>query len=427
MSTRAPSTGATALRPMRTILGNGVVVLSKETRKTPVVAINLAIRAGSVCEPHEAPGALGLLARVVDRGTTARSAADIAEELDGRGISLAIAVNRHLFSLVCTCLAADFESILSLLGEIVMAPSVPEIELARRKSEVVTAIRQDDDNPAVQAVERLMAVLYGSAHPYGRPVKGTIESVERMTRDQLLGLHAERFAPTEASAVIVGDVEGSRALAVAERVFGGWRAPSPAPVQLPRVSPASERRRVVVPMMNKAQADVAYGFTTITRRDPAYYAYWLMNNALGQYALGGRLGDNIRERQGMAYYVSSVLDASLLEGPLMIRAGVSPANVDRTIAAIDHELARLRADGLTAKELNESRQYLIGAMPRSLETNAGIASFLQTGEFFGLGVDYDVRMPGLLDAVTLDDVKAAARRAVDPDRAGIVIAGPYQA
>lgn len=427
MSTRAPSTDATALRPMRAVLGNGVVVLSKETRKTPVVAINLTIRAGSVCDPPEASGAVSLLARVIDRGTAARSAAEIAEEIDGRGISLTIAVNRHLFSLVCTCLAADFEAILALLGEIVMAPTVPEIELARRKSEVVTSIRQDDDNPAVQAVERLMAVLYGSAHPYGRPVKGTIESVERITRGELLRLHAARFAPTEVSAVIVGDVEGSRALAVAERVFGGWRAPAPAPVELPLVSPASTRRRVVVPMMNKAQADVAYGFTTIARRDPAYYAYWLMNNALGQYALGGRLGDNIRERQGMAYYVSSVLDASLLEGPLLIRAGVSPANVDRTIAAIDHELARLRADGLTAKELNESRQYLIGAMPRSLETNAGIASFLQTVEFFGLGVDYDVRMPGLLDAVTLEDVKAAARRAVDPDRAAIVIAGPYQA
>jgi zinc protease len=152
-----------------------------------------------------------------------------------------------------------------------------------------------------------------------------------------------------------------------------------------------------------------------------------MNNALGQYALGGRLGDNIRERQGMAYYVSSVLDASLLEGPLMIRAGVSPANVDRAIAAIDHELARLRADGLTAKELNESRQFLTGAMPRSLETNAGIASFLQTAEFFGLGADYDLRLPALLDAVTLDDVKATARDAVDPERASIVIAGPYQA
>jgi zinc protease len=189
---------------------------------------------------------------------------------------------------------------------------------------------------------------------------------------------------------------------------------------------ARERRRVVIPMMNKAQADVAYGFTTIRRSDPAYYAYWLMNNALGQYSLGGRLGDSIRERQGMAYYVSSALEANITEGPLVIRAGVSPANVDRAIASIDEELARLRRDGLTAKELDESRRYLIGSMPRALETNAGIANFLQSEEIFGLGLDYDLRLPDLLSAATLDDANAAARQAVDPDRATVVVAGPYQ-
>jgi len=180
-------------------------------------------------------------------------------------------------------------------------------------------------------------------------------------------------------------------------------------------------------MMNKAQADIAYGFTTIRRNDPAYYAFWLMNNALGQYSLGGRLGDSIRERQGMAYYVSSALDANVAAGPLVIRAGVSPANVDRAVTSIDAELAALRRDGLSAKELDESRRFLIGSMPRALETNAGIANFLQVAELFALGLDYDRRLPDLLRAVTLDEANAAARQAVDPDRATVVIAGPYQA
>ena len=179
-------------------------------------------------------------------------------------------------------------------------------------------------------------------------------------------------------------------------------------------------------MMNKAQADLAYGFTTLARTDPRYYVYWLMNNALGQYALGGRLGDSIRERQGMAYYVSSSFDGNVVEGPLVIRAGVSEANVDRAVASIDEELARLRLEGLTAKEVNESRQFLVGSVPRALETNAGIANFLQTAEFFGLGLDYDRRLPDLLEAVTLDAANEAAREAVDPSRATIVVAGPYE-
>jgi zinc protease len=418
-------TASSGLIPARTRFDNGVVFLAKETRTTPAVAINLAIRAGSICDPDDAPGATWLLSRVIDRGTAMRSAEDIAEDLDGRGITLTVGVTRHLFSLVCTCLADDFEPVLALLGDIVVSPSLPEAEIATRKGEVITAIRQDEDNPAVRAVESLMALLYPDGHPYGRRTKGSIEIVERLTRGDLARLHAGRFAPGALTAVVVGDVDAGRARDVAARVFGEWRRPAPAPVVVPAQPPAATRRRVVLRMMNKAQADIAYGFTTIRRRDPDYDAFWLMNNALGQYAIGGRLGDSIRERQGMAYYVSSTLDANLAEGPLTIRAGVSPANVDRAIASIDEELVRLRAEGLSARELDESRRHLIGSMPRALETNAGIAAFLQTEELFDLGLDYDVRLPDRLRAVTLDAANAAARRAVDPDRATVVIAGPY--
>lgn len=179
-------------------------------------------------------------------------------------------------------------------------------------------------------------------------------------------------------------------------------------------------------MMNKAQTDIAYGFTTITRDDPQYFPFWLLNNVLGQYALGGRLGDSIRERQGMAYYVSSTFDPNIAAGPLVVRAGVSAANVERAIASIDEEIASVAREGITSRELAESTQYLIGSLPRALETNAGIAQFLQTAEFFGLGMDYDQTMPNRLRAVTLDAVRDVAAAYLDPGRATIVVAGPFQ-
>ncbi|HZT76729.1 MAG TPA: pitrilysin family protein [Vicinamibacterales bacterium] len=413
------------LSPIRTTLGNGLVVLAKPTAMTPSVAIHLSTRAGSAADPAGLAGATWLLSRVIDRGTVTRSAMDIAEELDSRGITLTIAVTRHLFSLVCTCLADDFEPVLGLLGDVLMAPSIPDAELATRQKQVVTSIRQDEDNPGVRSTEALMALLYPDGHPYGRRTKGTIETVESLTRDRLLALHAERFAPSTTTAVVVGDVEPARAHDVAARVFGAWSRPSPPPIVPPPAVRPAARRRLVVPMMNKAQADIAYGFTTIRRRDPRYYAFWLMNNVFGQYSLGGRLGDSIRERQGMAYYVSSSLDANVVEGPLVVRAGVSPANVDRAVASIDEEIVKLVTDGVTQQEVDDSRQFLIGSIPRALETNAAIANFLQTEEFFGLGLDYDARLPDLLRAVTLDDVNAAARDAVAVDRATVVIAGPY--
>jgi zinc protease len=414
------------LSPVRTALDNGATLLVKQTKTTPSVAISLSMRAGSIADPPGQAGLTWLLSRAIDRGTATRSAAAIAEELDSRGITLSVLVTRHLFTLVCTCLADDFEPVLALIGDIVMCPSLPEDEITTRKGEVVTSIRQDDDSPAIRAVEALMALLYPDGHPYGRRTKGSIDSVEHFTREQLVALHDARFAPAALTAVIVGDVEPARVQEVMARVFGAWNTPAPPALVVPLVVPAIARRRLVIPMMNKVQADIAYGFTAIARNDPSYYACWLMNVAFGQYALGGRLGDSIRERQGMAYYVSSALDANAAPGPLTIRAGVSPANVDRAVASIDEEVARLVRDGLTVQELDESRRYLIGSIPRALETNGAIANFLQIEEFFGLGLDYDARLPDLLNSVTMDDVTAAARRAMDPARATIVIAGPYQ-
>jgi zinc protease len=413
------------LNPVRTRFDNGATLLVKRATTTPAVSINLALRAGSIADPAGWPGTTWLLSRTIDRGTASRSAAAIAEELDSCGITLTINVTRHLFSLVCTCLAEDFEPVLGLLADIVISPSFPEVELATRKGEVITAIRQDDDSPMVRALEELMSMLYPGGHPYGRRTKGSIDIVERLTREQVVRLHAERFAPGELTAAIVGDVDPAHAQAVAARVFGDWKKPTPASIALAPAVAAKIRERRTIPMMNKSQADVAYGFITIARSDPDYYAYWLMNVVFGQYAMGGRLGDSIRERQGMAYYASSSFDANVVPGPLAIRAGVSPANVDKAISSIDEEIVRLVRDGVTEQELDESRRYLIGSIPRALETNAAIATFLQTSEFFGLGLDHDARLPGLLSAATLGDVNRAARTALDPGRATLVIAGPY--
>jgi zinc protease len=128
----------------------------------------------------------------------------------------------------------------------------------------------------------------------------------------------------------------------------------------------------------------------------------------------------------MAYYVYSTLDASLAEGPLMIRAGVAGSDVNRTIASIDHELSLIRHEGFSAKEIEESKSYLIGSIPRQLETNAGIAGFLLSSEFHALGADHDQRLPDLIETVTLDRANTLGQRLLDPSRAAIVVAGPYQ-
>jgi zinc protease len=126
----------------------------------------------------------------------------------------------------------------------------------------------------------------------------------------------------------------------------------------------------------------------------------------------------------MAYYVFSSLDGGVGPGPLMVRAGVSAENIERTIASIDYELSAVLAQGFTPQEIAESRQYMVGALPRQLETNGGIASFLLNAELFGLGLDYDRRLPDLIRAVTHEAAMETARGLMQPDRATIVVAGP---
>jgi zinc protease len=413
------------LAPIRQVLDNGAVVIVKESHATPAVTISAAIQAGSIYESDAQLGLAHLLSRVADRGTANRSAEEIAEALDSRGVTVSIHTTRHVQIASCTCLVEDFEFILGLLGEIVTEPSMPVDEIEKRRVEIVTAIRQDEDNPAVVAMERLFALLYPDGHPYGRPSKGTVDTVERLDRQALQWFHQARFAPSVLSLVIVGDVISMKAVEAAEMVFGAWRAAPPSSVTLASPARVVPRRQSVVSMMNKSQTDIAYGFTTIKRSDPSYDAFTLMNNALGQYSLGGRLGESIRERQGMAYYVFSSFDGNVIESPLTIRAGVNPANVERTIRSIDEEVAKIARDGITPDELADCKRFLIGSMPRMLETNAAIARFLQTAEFFGLGTDYDLRLPALLEAVSLEQVNAAAST-LSPESAAVVVAGPYR-
>jgi zinc protease len=418
-----PSVSA-GLAPARQVLDNGTVIPVQETSFSPAVTMNAVFRAGSLYEPDALPGLAWLFARVLDRGTATRSADDIAEVLDDRGVALRVSTNRHVLTLVCTCLSEDYPELLSLMGDIARAPIFPQDQLDRRRAEVITSLRQDQDNPAIRAGEALQELLYGPSHPYGRPAKGTIASLERVTREDLVDYHQRRFAPGVLSLAIVGDVESTEAIARAARVFGDWDRPRPADGDVPTVPPATGRRRVDIAMRDKPQSDISYGFTSITRLDPAYDAYWMMNTILGQFGLGGRLAENIREQQGMAYYAFSSFDPSLGPGPLAIRAGVDPRNVERALAAIDAEVGALGLEGPTEREMAETRQYLIGSIPRMLETNQSIATFLQTSEFFGLGLDYDRRLPDRMAAVTIDDVRQAARTVLRPDRAAVAVAGP---
>ena len=420
-----------ALKPTRVVLPNGITVIAKANHTSPTVSLLVGVRTGAYADPPGKDGTAALCARVLDRGTAKRTAEVIADDLDGRGASLSVVAGRHQMALAATCLAEDFEPVLALVADVARHPGFPEKEITTRREQLITSIRQEEDNPATMAGDAFAKALYGD-HPYARKVRGTIQGLESIRRQDLVRFHQKGFDPPTMTVVVVGDLVEEFALAAIAKLFGDWASASakpsagPAvPIKVPDPVTPPERRLVPVPMMNKAQADVVYGFLGVRRSDPEFPAISVMNNALGQYAIGGRLGDSIRERQGMAYYVFSSLDATFGPGPFTIRAGVSAANVEKTIASIDQELELVLGKGFTPQEIDESKSYMIGSLPRQLETNAAIASFLLNVETFGLGLDYDERLPALIGAVTKESADAAARRLLNPRKATIAVAGPW--
>lgn len=422
-----PATLANGLRPLRAELANGVVVLAQESGTVPAVSINATFFAGSSQDPADLPGVAYLTRRVIDRGAAHRSAVEIADALDDRGVSLRVSAARDTFSVSCDCLKEDLDDLLALISDIVREPLFPQVELDKRRNEAITSVRQDDDNPAVRSIDVLVEMLYGAAHPYGRRFKGTVASLQAIQREHLVAFHGRHLQPSSMRLAIVGDVDAHAAVDAGARLFESWRG-RPGSPDVPEVLPAlpaARGRQVRQELMpGKTQSDIGYGFTAVRRLDPRYYSYWMMNNILGQFGLGGRLADNIRERQGMAYYAYSTLEARVSEGPLIIRAGVDPANVERAIEAVDHEVKELGRRGPTAAEFEDTRESLIGSIPRMLETNEGIGEFLLGAEQFGLGLDHDRRLPDLLRVVTLNDVHEAAAEVLDPSKASIVVAGP---
>ena len=404
-------------------LDSGAMVVARRHTMTPAVTFMFSFDAGSSFDPPGAPGLSALTARMIDRGTPTETAADLAEEIERCGASVEVSSNRQAITFTATCLVDDFEAMLDLAARMARTPAFPEDQLELRRRETLTRLAQDDENTASRAGARFFERLYGASHPYARPPRGTVASIERMTRRDLERFHQTCVSPARLAIAVVGDVDARESCERVARVFGSWQSSAPPPGPLPRPAPPEARDISAIEVPGKAQSDIAYGFLGPGRLDPGYYAFWIMNTVLGQYGMGGRLGENIRERQGMAYYASSSYDAHRIQGPLLVRAGVDPANVDRTVAAIDFEIERIAREGVTADEHANAARYLAGSIPRMLETNAGVAQFLIGVEQFGLGDDFDRRLPGLLSAVTRDEVSAAAA-ALDPSRAVIAVAGP---
>ncbi len=209
-----------------------------------------------------------------------------------------------------------------------------------------------------------------------------------------------------------------------EAGLGGWQARDLHAVAYPPVDPARRvvRREQVLP--GKVQSDIVLGGPAVRRSDPDYDAVRLANTVLGRFGMMGRLGENVREQHGLAYYAYSSIAASKEPGAWEVIAGVNPANVERCLEAVNEELARLASELVPEEELGDSKALLTGSLPLRLETNEGVADTILDMVWYDLGLDYLHRYADMINGVTAEQVRTVAGKYLRPDAHVVAIAGP---
>lgn len=419
LSLSAPSFVVAAPLARRTVLANGLTLLVAERPGLPVVSAHLLVEAGAMAEPAEKAGLAHLTAELLTQGTARRSALEVSEAIEFVGGSLAAAAGPDSATLSLGLLKKDLDLGLDLLADVLIRPTFAEDEIRRKVTEIEGVIRRQQDDPAQVAQEAFNALLFG-AHPYGRPLEGTPETLRRIARADLVGFHAAYYRPHRAILALAGDVTLDEVLPKVERVLAEWRTgPHWPPVLEPARAPIG--RTVKRIERDVTQATILWGHAGISRDNPDYYALAVMNQILGAGGSTSRLYATIREDKGWAYDVRSEFLAQRHPGPFLVSVQTKPATAAPAIREIEREIRRMRDERVSETELADAQAYLTGSFPARLETTAQLARLLTAVEFFGLGLDYADRYPGLIGSVTGEEVQRVARQYLDPERYILVV------
>jgi zinc protease len=408
----------------RHVFPNGLVALVQRNPGAPTVSVRGEIRVGAVSEPAARNGLAVFTGAALIRGAGERSFQQIAAETEERGCSVNAGGGLHSSGFGGKALAEDLPLILAILADMVQRPTFPAVEVERLRGQFLMGLRENEQETSTQANRAAREMLYPPEHPYSRLSSGTVATVTTISRDDLSAFQAH-YSPALTSIAVVGAVDPPAVLAALEASFGTWRSSGTPPTQaLPAVPRLTGVHRRDIPMTGKVQSDLVWAVHGLRRDDPDYYPAMLANMILGRLGMGGRLGEHVRENQGMAYYCYSGLEADLGAGPWAAVAGVNPGNLERAAAAILHEVAQFAQEGPTDEELADARAYLTGSLVLGLETSDGIAGMLLAIERYGLGLDYIARYPEIINGVSREAIIDVARRYLSTDNYVLATAGP---
>jgi len=395
-----------------------------ENHDLPMLDLSVEFPAGSAYDTAEKSGAAAMTNRVLQLGADgmdedeiARRMADIGAQLGGGSET-----DRAGLSLRTLSSAREKRQALDVFARVLSNPSFPQDILEREKARLIGALKEADTKPETIASVNFYRLIY-RAHPYALRSRGDVETVAKLTRDDLISFYRRHYDRRYAVIALVGDITRAEAEAIAEQVtrdLPHGNGPEPT---LPAVSPldAGVKRFIAHPA---SQAHILIGTPAIRRGDPDYFSLFVGNHVLGGGGFVSRIIEEVRQKRGLAYSAYSYFEPLQREGPFVIGMQTKRTQAEEALQVVDSTLRNFLKNGPSADELRDAKRNIVGSFPLRIDSNRKIHGYLALIGFYRLPLSYLEDFAGNVERVTVADIKDAFARRVDPERLVTVVVGP---
>ena len=405
-------------------LPNGMQVITVLHHEQPAVTMRLLVRVGGANDPDKKRGVSLLVSGLLDKGTTARNAQQIADQIDSIGGILSTGSGDDFTSISSIVMKDSFNVGLDLMADLARNPSFAAEEIEREKEQITSTQQVNANDPDYLASAVFDRLVYGF-HPYGLPGSGTPETIASITREDLQRFHRQHFVPNNMVLAIVGDVTEKEAAAAAERVFGSW-ARGEATVWKGVTPPEPTRRVVVIDKPDAVQTEIRVGQLAIPRKHPDFLKWDLAVKVLGGEG-ANRLHRVLRSERGLTYGASADTEGRKLAGDIVAETDTRTETTGEALRLMVQEFIRLQNQRVPERELMDAQAYQTGSFPLTIESPNDIATQVINYVLYELPLEDIPTYTKRVSAITPDDIQKVAQNYLKPDRLSVVLVGNARA
>ncbi len=395
-----------AAKVQRLVSPGGIEAWFVQDATVPLIAIEYSFAGGSAQGPKDKPGVAFLVSGLLGEGSGDFDSKTFHERLDRRAIELRFRATQDRFQGSLRMLRDNKDEAFHLLRMALTAPHFDTADVDRVRSQVIAGLRHQTTDPSSLATRKFLEIAFGD-HPYGRQTNGTLESVPTVTVADMKDYVGRVLAKDTLKVAVVGDVDPDTLGKLLDNTFGALPAKANL-VPVPEIEAAKPPQRAFVPL-DVPQTVITFGGPGVKRSDPDFMAAYVVNHILGG-GMSSRLVREVREKRGLAYSVSESLHWMEHSALFIGNTGTRADRTGDTFDAIEKEVHRIAEEGPTQKELEDAKSYLKGSQMLALDTSSKLAHELLLYQHDQLPIDYIEKRNAIVDTVTLDDAKAAAKR-----------------